>query len=178
MLGAAPTSDGLADMSRHAVVADLRAAVTAVDKQMTELRIQRARVVRLMAGVQRNGQLSPMPAAVSAFYELMRARAADDKTRRLVTAERDFMELAFYRGDMPPESAIVYEGLTEARLADSSALFGRIADRTDRVRSLDDREIESIVAAAVHRISDQLGPRSPPAPTCSCSTNPPPASTR
>ena len=49
----------------------------------------------------------------------MLAHAADERTRRLIRRERDFVELAFYRGEMPAESVLLYEGLNEAGLARS-----------------------------------------------------------
>ena len=72
------------------------------------------------------------------------------------------MELAFYRGDMPAESAVVYEKLTDAAaLAESFALFGQIGERAERAHLLDGSEIDRIATAVVDRLIRQLGPDAP-----------------
>ncbi|MEU4164052.1 MerR family transcriptional regulator [Actinoplanes sp. NPDC026670] len=136
---------------------DLRAAVTAVDEQIRLLQSQRDRLTALISSVERDGNLSPMPAPVVRFYEHMHEQAADSMTRRVIARERDFMELAFYRGDMPPESAVVYEGLTAAGLAESSTLFDRIADRVQRGDRLSEQEMDEIAGQVVGRVSRHVG---------------------
>lgn len=138
------------------VLADLQATVAALDEQLLDLQRQRDRIRRLITAVERDGLLSPMPAAMVRFYETMRARATDENVRRVIRRERDFMELAFYRGDMPPESAVLYEGLTDAGLAQSFELFGEIAARAGR-EALTDAEIDQIAGAVVDRITRHLG---------------------
>lgn len=144
--------------SPESVLADLRASVRSLDDQLAKLHGQRERITTLIAAVERDGRLSPMPAVMARFYEQIEARAEDDRTRRLIRRERDFVELAFYRGDMPAESVALYEGLTEAAMARSLDSFRSIADRADRSHPLDDREIEQIAAGVVERITRQLGP--------------------
>ncbi|MEU4421681.1 MerR family transcriptional regulator [Actinoplanes sp. NPDC024001] len=156
--GQAPSTTAAPDRRPESVLADLRAGVAALDQQLLELRTQRDRLNRLIAGVERDGQLSPMPASMALFYDRIEARAPDERTRRVVRQERDFMELACYRGDMPAESAVVYEKLTEAGLAHSIALFGQIAERDERPQPLDQREMDRIATAVVDRITRQLGP--------------------
>jgi DNA-binding transcriptional MerR regulator len=139
MLGEQTPNPGVAaEVRRESVLADLRAGVTALDKQLLELQSQRDQMQRLIAGVEQDGHLSPMPAAMVWFYDRMLAQATDEKTRRVIRQERDFMELAFYRGEMPAESAVVYEKLTASGLVDSFFLFQQIGDEFQRViRSLD-----------------------------------------
>jgi DNA-binding transcriptional MerR regulator len=142
---------------RAAVRADLAASIAALDQQLTEVRAQRQRVVALMDTVDRDGHLSPMPAAMVEFYDAMHAKAADEQTRRVIRRERDFMELACYRGEMPPQTEALYQALSDAKLAESSALFRRIADRYAHAHLLDDGEIERIAGAVVDRIASHLG---------------------
>lgn len=153
----APAAETPADSGQAAVLTDLRAVVVALDDQVRQLELQRDRMRRLIAGVEQDGQLSPMPAPIARFYDRMHARAADERTRRVIRQERDFMELAFYRGEMPAEAETVYERLTEASLADSLASFGRIAQRMDGVHLLDDAEVAEIAAATVRRLLQQVG---------------------
>ena len=93
------------------------------------------------------------------FYDQMEARAGDERTRRVIRRERDFMELAFYRGDMPAESALIYERLDGPELMRSLAAFRTIADRAERSHLLHDREIEQIAQGVVERVTRQLGPQ-------------------
>jgi DNA-binding transcriptional MerR regulator len=158
MLGDPTPPSAAEELRRDAVLTDLRAGVAALDEQLRELRTQRERMSRLIAGVERDGHLSPMPAAMLRFYQAMQERATDERTRRVIREERDFLELAFYRGDMPPESAVVYEKLAgAAALADSFAMFRQIADRAGRAGALDDREIDRTANAVVDRLTRQLG---------------------
>ncbi|GAA2713300.1 helix-turn-helix domain-containing protein [Actinoplanes palleronii] len=145
------------DPASGAIRADLRAAVDAVDEQMRRLQGQRDRLTGLIDTVDTDGRLSPMPVAMARFYDRMQAGATDPQTRRVIRRERNFLELAFYRGDMPPESVLAYEGLTEASLAESSALFDEIADRVRRGERLEQPEMDAIATAVVDRIARRLG---------------------
>ncbi|MGA5298984.1 MerR family transcriptional regulator [Nucisporomicrobium flavum] len=139
------------------VLTDLRAGIAALDEKLEELREQRDRMARLAAVVEHDGRLSLVPPAVARFYEDMEARAGDEKARRVIRRERDFMELAYYRGDIPAESTVLYEGLTEAGLARSLESFRTIAHRYEGDEPLGDREIERAAAEVVERVTRQLG---------------------
>jgi len=143
------------------VLADLRAALATMDDQLATLRAQHDRITTLISAVERGGGLSPMPAAVLRFYELMERHATDEKTRRAIRHERDFVELAFYRGDMPAESALLFEGLADQGLAEGVAQFRAIAERDERSHLLDEREVAAIADAAVERFVRRLGPDRP-----------------
>ncbi|BCY09492.1 MerR family transcriptional regulator [Actinoplanes sp. L3-i22] len=160
--GVAEMLDGQpVDDRRATVLADLHAVVATLDDQLHELRVQRDRMCRLITTVRRDGHLSPLPAPIARFYDRMYERATDERTRRVIRDERDFMELACYRGDMPPEAAIVYERLTAAGLADSFAAFGQIAERVDRAHLLGDEEIAGIAGDTADRLIRQLGEDAP-----------------
>ncbi|GIJ48093.1 MerR family transcriptional regulator [Virgisporangium aliadipatigenens] len=140
---------------QDAILVDLRATLGALDDQIEQLRAQREQVERLVAAVERGGDLSPVPGAVAAFYDDLARRATDDRVRRSVRRERDFMELAYYRGDMPPEAELVYRGFTETARSESLALFGEIAERDGATPT--DAEIARMAEAVVARLRRQLG---------------------
>ncbi len=140
-----------------AVLADLRATAAGLDDQLAQLRKRRDQITRLIAAVERDGLLSPMPAVMIRFYDTMEARATDPRVRRVIREERNFNELACYRGDLPLEATALFVGLTEEQLAESYALFCQIAERRSRVGSLDQDEIDQIAASVVDRISRHLG---------------------
>ncbi|MBM2616427.1 MerR family transcriptional regulator [Actinoplanes sp. LDG1-06] len=143
--------------ARRSVLADLESTVTALDDQIARLGAQRERMRGLMSTVEQGGALSPMPAGIARFYDDIAARATDRPARRAIRRERDFVELAFYRGDMPPEAAVLYEGLTEAAKAHSLHLFGQVAARSGESTAYDDEQVARIAAAVVNRIRDSLG---------------------
>jgi DNA-binding transcriptional MerR regulator len=146
---------------RESVLADLNAGLATVDEQLAALRAQRDRITALIAAVERGGRLSPMPAVVFRFYEQMERHATDETTRRAIRHERDFVELAYYRGDMPAESAILFEGLTDRGLDEGVAQFRAIAERDEQSHLLDEHEVSRIADAAVDRFTRRLGPDLP-----------------
>ncbi|MFC7530102.1 MerR family transcriptional regulator [Actinoplanes sp. GCM10030250] len=134
------------------VLADLIATADAINHGIAELSAQRARTLRLIEAAQRGDLISPMPAVVAGFYDDLAARATDEKVQRAIRQERDFMELAYYRGDMPPQAEAVYQGLNEARLAESLAGFHALA-----ARSGGDIDVEKVAAATVEAAMARLG---------------------
>lgn len=132
---------------------DLAAALSALDDRITELRAQRERLAALIDTVSEDGgtQLSPMPARVSAFYAAMEARAPDERTARAIRRERDFNELAYYRGEMPAEAELLYEAPTERDVLASLSGFGQDP------ASLSDNEIAAVADAVVARMEARIG---------------------
>ena len=159
--GAADGVAGSSAAGRVAIVTDLRATVVALDDQLERLAAQRERVLRLVQSVEGDHHLSPMPRAVARFYDDLEQRAGEERVRRVIRREREFMELAFYRGDMPAEVEVVYEGFDELRRADSLAVFGQIADRDQPGPVLTPTQIEAVAAAVADRLRRHLGPQLP-----------------
>ena len=148
---------GSVETDATSIATDLRATVVALDEQLELLAAQRERVLRLVESVERDDHLSPMPPAAARFYDDLERGAGDNRVRRAIRRERDFMELAFYRGDMPPEVEIVYQGFDEVRRADSLAVFGQIADRDEPGLAPTVAEIEGVAAAVGARLGRHLG---------------------
>jgi len=157
----AAAAPGSVDADRDSILTDLKATVVALDEQLEQLQAQRDRIRRILAAVEHDDQLSPMPPAVVRFYEDMERGAGDEGVRRVIRRERDFMELAFYRGDMPPEVEVLYGGFNDARLSESLALFGQIAARSDPSFVLTDEEVEQVASAVVARLRRHMGPDLP-----------------
>jgi DNA-binding transcriptional MerR regulator len=148
---------GPVDAARGSILVDLRASLIALDDQLVQLRAQRDQVSRLVASVEHEDHLSPMPRAMARFYDTLEQRANDEKVRREIRRERDFLELAFYRGDMPPEADIFYQGFDDAQLTESLALFGRAAARADAASGPTDEEIKQLASAHVARLRRHFG---------------------
>lgn len=83
------------------VVADLRDALQTLESRLTDLTDQRDRLAALLASVADGGSLTPLPAVVTAFYAELENAATDEHTRLAVREERDFVELAYFRGEVP-----------------------------------------------------------------------------
>lgn len=139
------------------VLDDLNAAVGELDRQVDRLRDQRERLCQLVASVEAGGALSPMPASMVRFYDTMERRCTDDSCRRTVRRERDFNEVAFYRGDMPVEVGLMFEGLDEPQLAESADAFRDLARSADGAEPPSDDDIDTIAAAVVARIKNRMG---------------------
>ncbi|MFA1540389.1 MerR family transcriptional regulator [Actinomadura monticuli] len=148
---------GSADAVRDSVLVDLRATLAALDDQLEQLRVQRDRVSRLVASVEHDDHLSPMPPAMAHFYQGLEQRAGDETVRREIRRERDFLELAYYRGDLPPEVDIFYQGFDDAQLTESLELFGQAAARSVAASVPTDEQIEQMASAQVARLRRHLG---------------------
>jgi DNA-binding transcriptional MerR regulator len=145
----------------RSVLADLRATVVEVEEQLERLHEQRDRLWRLIAAVEAGGPVSPMPASMVRFYDEMERRAENADVRREVRREREFNELAFYRGEMPPEAELLFHGLQEADLRESLSSYRRIAEQAAAPDRLSEEETRAIAAANAQRIARQLGSELP-----------------
>jgi DNA-binding transcriptional MerR regulator len=151
----------VSEVDRDGILTDLNATLVAVDDQIERLQQQREQVHRLIQAAEQHGQLTPMPPAIVRFYDEVERRAQDERVRRLIRRERDFTELAFYRGELPLELEVLYLGFDDARFAESLASYGQIADRAERGAALTDEQIAQVSAGVVERIRRQLGPDLP-----------------
>lgn len=139
------------------VVADLQSALTTLESRLVGLEHQRDRLSVLLASVADGGSLTPLPAVVASFYAELDAAAADETTRRAVREERDFLELAYFRGQVPPEAEVLFLGATTESVAQGLEMFavGHAAD------ALSEDDIEQLAAANIARIRSSVGHRLP-----------------
>ena len=141
---------------RDAVLTDLRATLDLLGERIEGLTAQRGRLVTLVAAVEGGESLSPMPPRVVAFYDALAEGAADDTTRTGVRRERDFLELAYLRGDVPPEAELLFAALDDRALTASLDAFS-----ASLTSELSDADVERIAAANVARMRDRIGERLP-----------------
>ena len=141
---------------RDAVLTDLRATLDLLGERIEDLTAQRDRLVTLVAAVEGGESLSPMPPRVVAFYDAMAEGASDDTTRTGVRRERDFLELAYLRGDVPPEAELLFAALDDRALTASLDAF-----TVSLTSELSDADVERIAAANVARMRDRFGERLP-----------------
>lgn len=132
---------------RDAILADLRASLAAAEEELSGLQTRRDRLAALVATVETDGTLSPAPAAVLKFYDELEARSRDESTRREVRRERDFVELAYFRGDAPPGTELLYTGFDEHDVAASLVGFEEAVSV-----GLSEEEVERVGAANAARI--------------------------
>ncbi|GGL44071.1 MerR family transcriptional regulator [Phycicoccus endophyticus] len=147
-----PEPGGAAADPHDGAISDLRAALAALEDQLTRLRHQRVRLARLAEIAESGRSLTPMPVVATTFYDRLEAAAPDSRTRRAIRHERDFVELAYYREEIPPEAELLFSALDDAALAESVAAFGR-----DRDRPLSSDEVEQLAADIVARMMKRLG---------------------
>lgn len=139
-----------------AVVTDLLAVLDILGERIESLTAQRDRLVALVAAVEGGRSLSPMPPRVVAFYDALAQAAPDDTTRNGVRRERDFPELAYLRGEVPPEAELLFAALDDQSRAASLDAFREVL-----ASKLTDENIDRIATANVARMRDRYGERLP-----------------
>lgn len=141
---------------RDPVLTDLRATLDLLGERIESLTAQRDRLVTLVATVEAGESLSPMPPRVVAFYDALAEAASDDTTRTGVRRERDFLELAYLRGDVPSEAELLFAAVDDQTLTASLDAF-----REALTSELSDEDVQRIAAANVTRMRDRFGERLP-----------------
>ena len=119
---------------------DLRAALDVLQGRIESLSAQRDRLEGLVEAVEQGESLSPLPPTVADFYDVLIARATNELTRRAVVREREFLELAYLRGEVPPEAELLFAAVDEQSTAASLETFGSsLVGRADRRAGRGDR---------------------------------------
>ena len=90
------------------VVADLSAALRAIEDHLTDVARQRDMLANLLERAQEGSTVSPMSPRMAEFFDRMERTAPDERTRAAVRRERDITDLACYRGQMPPEADFLF----------------------------------------------------------------------
>ncbi|MBW9204563.1 MerR family transcriptional regulator [Mumia sp. zg.B53] len=157
-LSLARIADLLAPEPSHpgAGVGDLREALATLDARLVELADRRERLARLLESVLAGGALTPLPNVVADFYDDLEARAPDAGTRRAINAERDFLELAYFRGEVPSEAEALFAGTPEL-MQEAMAAFAESLTAAE----LSDEEVDAFAAANVARMKRRVGGRTP-----------------
>lgn len=145
------------DDAARQVVTDLGSALRTLDERLADLRGQRDRLAMLLTCAADGGPLSPLPALVAAFYAELEAGAGDDETRRGVREEREFLELAYFRGQLPPEAEALFLGATPESIQEGLDAFAV----SQTMAELSDDDIESLATANLARMRSRLGDRYP-----------------
>lgn len=141
---------------RDVVVTDLRETLDLLAERIEALTVQRDRLVTLVATLEGGDSLSPMPRPVATFYDALAEAAPDEVTLTGVRRERDFLELAYLRGEVPPEAELLFAAVDEHTRNASLAAF-----RDGLTSALSDEDVDRIASANVQRIRDRFGERLP-----------------
>lgn len=127
--------DGAPDTASRdaAVETDLAAALASAEEHLAEATRQRDMLRTLLDRTHEGSTVSPMPPVMAAFFDRMEAGAPDERTRTAVRRERDVVDLACYRGLMPPEAVHLFPDPAEVEEdAESLASYSRdSAEATD-----------------------------------------------
>lgn len=139
---------------RESVMTDLRGALAGLRERADQLSGQVRRLEALLAWLAEGNSLSAMPAMVSAFYDALEAGAPDEVTWRAIRRERDFLEVAFVRGDVPPEAELLFAPLDDDSLRETLTTF-----RRNITLELTDEAVADFAAAQGARIKERFGDR-------------------
>ena len=134
------------------VVADLSAALDAVENHLTDVARQRDMLAKLLEQAQEGSAVSPMSPRMAEFFDRMERAAPDERTRAAVRRERDITDLACYRGQMPPEADLLFFEPDEAEDAAALASYGREAAGASHA------ELEEHADRTVARVERRLSP--------------------
>ena len=134
------------------VVADLRAALDAVENHLKDVARQRDMLADLLGRAREGLTVSPMSPRMVAFFDRMERAAPDERTRAAVRRERDITDLACYRGQMPPEADLLFFEPDEAEDAAALASYGREAAGASHA------ELEEHADRIVARVERRLSP--------------------
>ncbi|MBC2932085.1 MerR family transcriptional regulator [Nocardioides sp. zg-1228] len=136
---------------------DLREALATLDARLAQLTGQRERLARLLDSIVAGGSLTPLPQVVVDFYDELEAHAPDESSRRAMCEEREFLELAYFRGDVPPEAEALFLGSTPELVREGLAAFAALHTADE----LSDEELDAFASANVERMKRRVGERFP-----------------
>ncbi|WP_448759622.1 MerR family transcriptional regulator [Actinomyces oricola] len=144
------TDGACRDGKRDRVAVDLAGALKAVEKHLADTARQRDMLVALLERAREGLTVSPMPTRMVVFFDRLEAAAPDEHTRAAVRRERDVIDLACYRGQMPAEAEFLFfdpqpendASILEAYGQDASALSDeQVGERAD----VNVRRIETVL---------------------------------
>lgn len=134
------------------VVEDLAGALEAVEEHLDEVTRQRDMLAGLLERARGGATVSPMTPRMAAFFDRMERAAPDGATRAVVRNDRDLVDLACYRGQMPPEAEVFFNDPHPRFDAESLALYAQ--DPAE----LSDEEVERRARTTVGNLEAQLDP--------------------
>lgn len=134
------------------VVEDLAGALEAVEEHLDEVTRQRDMLAGLLERARDGATVSPMTPRMAAFFDRMERAAPDGATRAVVRNDRDLVDLACYRGQMPPEAEVFFNDPDPRFDAESLALYAQ--DPAE----LSDEEVERRARTTVGNLEAQLDP--------------------
>lgn len=154
--GGAGFNGGAPHARPSAVVEDLSAALEAVEEHLTEVTAQRDMLRTLLARARQGHAVSPMPEAMVDFFDRLQAAAPDERTRAVVQRDRDVMDLACYRGQIPPEAEFLFGGPDEQHDAEVLLAYSRAGGAASEMSQ---EQIEAHAARNVRQTEARLGPQ-------------------
>ena len=153
MRNAAPASE---------VVADLSAALRAIDNHLEDITRQRGMLANLLEQAREGSTVSPMSPRMAEFFDRMERAAPDERTRAAVRRERDITDLACYRGQMPPEADLLFFESDDVEDAAALASYGwdsmtasqtELEEHADRIVARVERRLSP---AQLHRLASRV----------------------
>lgn len=154
--GEAGFNGGAPHAQPSAVVEDLSAALEAVEEHLTEVTAQRDMLRTLLARARQGHAVSPMPATMAAFFDRLEGAAPDERTRAAVRRERDIVDLACYRGQIPPEAEFLFGIPDEQHEAEVLLAYRRAGGAASEMSQ---EQIEAHAARNVRQTEARLGPQ-------------------
>lgn len=146
------TDGAFCDEKQHRVAADLAGALKAVEEHLADTVRRRDMLVTLLERAREGLTVSPMPTRMVVFFDRLEAAAPDEHTRAAVRRERDVVDLACYRGQMPVEAEFLFFDPQPENDASILEAYGQDAS------ALSDEQVGERADVNVRRIETVLGP--------------------
>lgn len=156
----APGSADLPDdgsLARASILTDLRHTLDGVDRQIADLTSQRGRLAGLIASVEADGPLTPVPPQLVWMYTELMRRAPSERARRIMQSEWDVLEVACYRMELPHGVVEFVDRLSVSDLDRIAEYFDRFQQLTG-TRATDVEEQLRALAAEVAQFSRAVAP--------------------
>ncbi len=141
---------GARDPQEGAVSRDLAEALASIETHLAQVRAQRDMLASLLERSRGGAPVSPMTPRMAAFFDWMEEAAPDERTREAVRTDRDVVDLACYRGQMPAAADLFFPDPDSDDAAASLAAY--VAAGAGRSQ----QETEATARQMVERLAGRL----------------------
>lgn len=133
---------------------DLEVTLSGVDERLAQLRGQREQLLTLLRTTADGGPVSPMPRALHEMYDRLIARANDREVAAIIAAERQVVEFACYRTELPPMIIQLAERIVDEQLDLILAMFVELRDLDQAMATLSEGEVDQRVREMARHAAD------------------------
>lgn len=136
---------------------DLNITLTGVDERLAQLQGQREQLHTLLRTIADGGPVSPMPRAVHTMYDRLIERAGDREVAAVITAERQVVEFACYRTELPPMVIELADRIDDEQLDLILEMFVELRDLDRSMNTMSRQEVDRHVREMARHAAEFVG---------------------